>query len=106
LPNVSNNCPEKIKSKQNPLKFCFFTKKVAMTRVELKNRLIQKIKEIDDIQFLEAIKTILDSKSEKTIILTEDQEEEILLSQSEVKEGLFIEQKEIDEQINRWLKEK
>jgi hypothetical protein len=77
-----------------------------MTKVELKNILIQRIKEIDDVNFLKAIKTILDAKSEKTIILTEDQKKELLLSQSEVKEGLFMEQKELDQQINRWLKEK
>ena len=77
-----------------------------MTKLELKNILIQKIKEIDDIHFLEAIKTILDTKSEKTIILTEDQEKELLASQSEVKKGFFIDQTELDEQINKWLEEK
>ncbi len=77
-----------------------------MTKLDLKNILIQKISEIEDIQFLEAIKTILDSKSDKIIELTDDQKSEILLSQNEVKEGLFIEQKKLDEKINRWLKER
>ena len=77
-----------------------------MTKVDLKNILIQRISQIDDIQFLEAIKTILDSKSDRTIELSDDQKSEILLSQKEVKEGLFIEQKKLDEEINRWLKER
>ena len=77
-----------------------------MTKLDLKNILIQKISEIEDIQFLEAIKTILDSKSDKIIELTDDQKSEILLSQNEVKEGLVIEQKKLDEKINRWLKER
>ncbi|MCK4921470.1 MAG: hypothetical protein KAS71_10520 [Bacteroidales bacterium] len=74
-----------------------------MTQLEIKNNLIKRIKEIDDIQFLEAIKTMLDSKSEKTILLTDEQKNEILLSQKEVNEGLFIEQRKLDQEINKWL---
>ena len=74
-----------------------------MTKLEIKNNLIKRIKEIDDLQFLEAIRTIIDSKSEKTILLTDEQKDEILLSQKEVSEGLFIEQKQLDQEINKWL---
>ena len=74
-----------------------------MTKLEIKNNLIKRIREIDDLQFLEAIRTIIDSKSEKTILLTDEQKNEILLSQKEVSEGLFIEQKQLDQEINKWL---
>lgn len=77
-----------------------------MTKVDLKNLLIQKISEIDDLQFLEAIKTILDAKSDKTIVLNKDQKDEIIASQKEVVKGLFIEQKQLDQDIHKWLKEK
>ena len=72
-----------------------------MTKVDLKNLLIQKISEIDDLQFLEAIKTILDAKSDKTIVLNKDQKDEIIASQKEVVKGLFIEQKQLDQDIHK-----
>lgn len=39
-----------------------------MTRIELQNLLIHRISEINDISFLEAIKIILDSKSEAAVL--------------------------------------
>ena len=39
-----------------------------MTPVELRNLLIHKISEINDVAFLQAIKTILDSKADARIL--------------------------------------
>ncbi len=50
----------------NNLKNCKFVKKHVMTTIQLKNALIQRISEIEDISFLEAIKTILEAKSKGT----------------------------------------
>ena len=69
--------------------------------------LIHRITEINDIRFLEAIKTILDQKAEdSTLILTEDQKQEILDSQKEIREGLFLNNEDLDNEIQGWLNAK
>ena len=52
-----------------------------MTSIELKKLLIHRISEISDISFLEAIRTILDSKSESIMLpLSVEQTDEIRAS--------------------------
>ena len=78
-----------------------------MTMLELKNILFHRISEINDIRFLEAIKTILDEKAEDKIQkLTKDQKREIRKSQEEVKSGLFISNDDLDNEIQVWLSAK
>ena len=72
-----------------------------MTTFELKNLLIHRISEISDVSFLEAIKTILDSKSESNILsLTIEQRDEILASKKEIEQGLFIENTALEKEIS------
>ena len=76
-----------------------------MTMLELKSILIHRISEINDIRFLEAIKTILDEKAEDSVIvLTDEQKQEIIQSRKEIKEGLFISNEELDKEIQARLK--
>ena len=78
-----------------------------MTTLKLKNALIQRISEIEDISFLEAIKTILDAKSESKIInLTPELTNEIMASKMEIEQGLFIENDHLEKEIEEWLNEK
>ena len=78
-----------------------------MTKIELQNLLIHRISEIDDISFLEAIKTILDSKSEGAVLpLTVEQRDEILASKKEIEQGLSIENTVLEDEIAGWLKAK
>ena len=78
-----------------------------MTMLELKSILIHRISEINDIRFLEAIRTIIDEKAEDTVlILTEDQKKEIAHSRNEIKEGLFISNEQLDKEIQAWLSAK
>ena len=78
-----------------------------MTKNELQNLLIQRISEINDISFLEAIKTILDSKSESAVLpLSVEQRDEILASKKEIEKGLSIENIVLDNEIAGWLKTK
>ena len=78
-----------------------------MTTFQLKNALIQKISEIEDISFLEAIKTILEVKSESKIIsLTLELTKEIMASKKEIEQGLFIENDILEKEIEEWLNEK
>ncbi len=52
-----------------------------MSTIELKNILIQRISEIQDKSFIEAIRTILDARAEsKTLYLTPEMTNEIMAS--------------------------
>jgi hypothetical protein len=68
-----------------------------MTAIELKTLLIHRISEINDVSFLKALKTILDTKTETGIIqLTQDQLDDIMASKKEIEQGLFIENSVLD----------
>ena len=75
-----------------------------MTAIELKTVLIHKISEIDDISFLKALNTILDSKTESGVIqLSQDQIRDIMDSKKEIENGLFIENAALDNEVRQWL---
>jgi hypothetical protein len=75
-----------------------------MTTIELKQLLIHKITEINDISFLKAVKTILDTKTESEIImLTPEQRLEIMESKKEIEQGLFIDQETLDINVKKWV---
>ncbi len=74
-----------------------------MTSIELKKSLIHRIAQINDVSFLNAIKTILDSKAQSnTLFLTKEQRYEIDESRKEIEQGLFIEQAELDKEFDKW----
>jgi hypothetical protein len=78
-----------------------------MTSIELKKALIHRISEINDISFLKAIKTILDSKSEaETIVLSAEQRDEIMKSKKEIEKGLYVEHDILTKEVSAWLKAK
>jgi hypothetical protein len=75
-----------------------------MTAIELKTLLIHRISEINDVSFLKALKTILDTKTETGIIqLTQDQLDDIMSSKKEIEQGLFIENSVLDSEVRQWL---
>jgi hypothetical protein len=75
-----------------------------MTTIELKKVLIHRITEINDISFLKALKTILESKTDTEVIsLTVEQRNEIIASRKEIEQGLFIEQELLDKKVSGWL---
>lgn len=77
-----------------------------MTTVEIKNILIHKILAINDVSFLKAIQTIVDSKADnKILVLTENQRKEIIDSKKEIEAGLFINHDDLENEIKEWLKE-
>ena len=78
-----------------------------MTTIELKKQLIHQISEIDDESFLQAIKTILDSKTQSQVVtLTEAQRWEINESKKQIEEGEFIEQADLDQKFSQWQSSK
>ena len=75
-----------------------------MTTIELKKQLIHRISQIEDANFLKALKTILDSKFNEGILnLTADQRDEIIASREDVKKGLVIDNALLDKEIKAWL---
>ena len=78
-----------------------------MTTLEIKKLLIHRIAEINDLSFLNAIKTILDSKAQNQVLsLTSEQRSEIIESKKEIEKGLFIDQIELDKEVSEWLNAK
>ena len=76
-----------------------------MTATELKTILIRRISEINDISFLQAIKIILDSKTESRVLkLSSGQLEEIIASKKEIEKSLFIDDDELDKDFTKWIK--
>jgi len=76
---------------------------MAMTTVELKKLLIQRIAEINDVSFLKAVKTILESKTNAEILLlTPEQKKEIMESKKEIEQGLFIDNDILDKEVAKW----
>jgi len=74
-----------------------------MTTVELKKLLIQRIAEINDVSFLKAVKTILESKTNAEILLlTPEQKKEIMESKKEIEQGLIIDNDSLDKEVAKW----
>ena len=77
-----------------------------MNTIELRKELITRISEIEDNDFLNAIKTILDyNNKEKFIHLTNEEEKELIQASEESKGGQFILQSEMDKKAEKWLRE-
>jgi hypothetical protein len=78
-----------------------------MTAIELKTFLMHRISEINDVSFLKAIKTILDSKTDSEILkLTDEQLNEIMISKLEIEQGIYLTQENIDLEVSKWAKAK
>ncbi len=78
-----------------------------MTAIQLKKLLVHRISEINDVSFLKALKTILDSKTDaEVLMLTEDQRQEIMQSKKEMQESLFMDQKTLDKKVAKWASAK
>ncbi len=77
-----------------------------MNTLDLKQELINRISRIEDVDFLNAIKTILDNKKKEPFIeLSTNQEKELLKASAEGKKGGIISQSEMDKKVEVWLTE-
>ena len=76
-----------------------------MGTIELKNILKSRIDCITDNDFLNALNTILESKTRDIIILSEEQKLTIKNSQKEYLEGNYFGNDSVNEEIEKWLGE-
>ena len=75
-----------------------------MTAIQLKTLLIHRISEINDVSFLKALKTILDTKTETGVIqLTQEQLDDIIASKKEIEQELFIENIAFEKEVKQWI---
>ncbi|MDA7502030.1 hypothetical protein N8482_02025 [Chitinophagales bacterium] len=73
---------------------------------QLRNNLIHRIENIDDVNFLQAIQTILDSSNKELHELTDDQKESIRTSRRQLDNGQEINHDDVMSNLSQWLKNK
>ena len=78
-----------------------------MSTLELREHIIEKLSHIDDDSFLQAIKTIIDSKVEDHVYLVSDfQKNRIALGREQLKKGKSIPNEALQKEIDQWLNSK
>jgi hypothetical protein len=79
-----------------------------MTTTKLKNILTQKISKIDDNDFLNAIRILIEMKENAGDVykLNQIQRQRIKKSKEQIKKGDVIDNDQVFDEIERWLKEK
>lgn len=79
-----------------------------MTTAKLKNILTQKISKIDDTDFLNAIRIIIEMKENAGDVykLNEIQRKRLNKSKEQIKRGEVIDNDKVFDEIEKWLKEK
>ena len=75
-----------------------------MTTIQLKKKLMHQISNIDDIHFLNALKTIIETKTRSdTIKLSNEQIEAVNQSKSQIENKQFSTQDELNQEFEKWL---
>jgi hypothetical protein len=73
---------------------------------QLRNNLINRIESIDDINFLQAIQTILDSSNKELYELNSDQKNSIEVSRTQLIDGQELKHESVINNLDQWLKNK
>lgn len=74
-----------------------------MNTLELKNILIEEINQIEDKSFLNALRTIIESKIKKEN-LYEEYNSEILMAEEDIEKDLTISHDDVKNKIDEWKK--
>lgn len=76
------------------------------TTTQLKNSLISRIKDSNDMNFLKALQTIFDSSEQSLYQLSPEQNDSILKGREELKNGDYIENDQLISEVKEWLTKK
>ena len=78
-----------------------------MSTEQLKNLVIDKISEIEDESFLQAINIILDKNTAASgkLMLTEEQKQKVFNSLNQLEGGQTITNNDLEKEEDEWLKE-
>ena len=72
----------------------------------IKEKIRNQVSSIDDVNFLEAIATMLDTKlGSEIIVLSDDIKNDILKSKIQYEQNEFISDSVLNEKMEKWLKE-
>ena len=74
--------------------------------IQIKNNLISRIRNSNDLNFLRALQTIFDSSEQELYQLNNAQNESINISRDEIKNGNYIENSKVISDVKEWLKKK
>jgi hypothetical protein len=75
-----------------------------MSTIELREKIISQLANINDTSFLRAIKVLIDTKVEKEVYrLSDYQKERIRLGREQLKKGKTISHDDLQKEINQWL---
>ena len=70
---------------------------------QIKNSLISRIKDSNDLNFLKALQTIFDSSEQSLYQLTPEQNDSIIKGREEIKNGDYIENDQLISEMKEWL---
>ena len=76
------------------------------TAIQIKNNLISRITDSNDLVFLRALQTIFDSSEQSLFELNEAQEKSIEISRDQINKGDFKEHEQVMSDLKSWLKNK
>jgi len=75
-----------------------------MTTIQLKKTLMHQIADIEDISFLNALKTIIETKTMSNIIhLSNEQRNEIVQSKKLIETEQFTNEEDLNQEFEKWL---
>ncbi len=78
-----------------------------MSTIELRHIITEHLSHIDDVTFLNAIKTIIESKvSEGAYKLSDHQKKRIDLARQQLKSGQTISNDDLQKEVDQWLNSK
>jgi len=76
-----------------------------MDKIKLKESVIKRIYETDDLDLLEALDALLYTGEKETVIeLSGEQIKEIAKAKKEIEAGSFIENSTLEKEVKTWLK--
>jgi len=70
---------------------------------QIKNSLISRIKDSNDLNFLKALQTIFDSSEQALYQLSPDQNDLIIKGREQIKNGDYIENDQLMSEMKKWL---
>lgn len=73
---------------------------------QIKNNLISRIKDSDDLNFLKSLQTFLDSSEKSLYQLTPEQENSIAISREQIKNGETFDSGTVISEMREWLTKK
>ncbi len=77
-----------------------------MTAIALKKYLVSRINLIDDNSVLDKIKKIVDKNESKVYVLSEEQLKSIEISETQILNGDYFDQDQMDKKFEQWLETK